>query len=119
MDLKTRIEIIELYYSNRKSSADTLRAYKTMHDLWKDPFKVRTIQRLVQRFQETGSVSDKPKSGRPSLEEEAMVATRAAVSCWFSTDTDTDTDTGLEHDTDTDTDTDRISKLHDTDTGQK
>ena len=70
MDLKTRIEFVELYYSNRKSPAAALRAYKTAHDLRIDPFNVRTIQRLVQRFEETGSVCDKPKSGRPSLEEE-------------------------------------------------
>ena len=70
MDLKTRIKVIQLYYSNGKSPAATLRVYKTAHDLRTDPFNVRSIQRLVQRFEETGSVCDKPKSGRPSLEEE-------------------------------------------------
>lgn len=70
MDLRTRIEIVELYFSNGSSSTAALRAYKTAHNLRRDPFATTTITRLVSRFRETGSVADKPRSGRPSEEEE-------------------------------------------------
>lgn len=70
MDLETRIELVELYFSNDKSASAALRAYKVIHGCHRDPFSVSTISRLVQRFRETGSVNDKPKSGRPSLDED-------------------------------------------------
>ena len=67
MELETGIEIIQLYYSHHKSASSTLRAYKTMQQLNKDPFSVSSISRLVKRFESTGSVYDMPRSGRPSL----------------------------------------------------
>ena len=70
MDLKIRIKVIQPYYSNGKSPAATFLAYKTVHDVGTDYFNLRSIERLVQRFEETGSASDKSKSDRPSLEEE-------------------------------------------------
>ena len=76
MDLETRIEFVELYFTNGKSVSSALRAYKIAHGCHRDPFSVSTISRLIQRFRETGSVADKPRSGRPSLEEdrEATIA---------------------------------------------
>ena len=70
MDLKTRIEVVELYFLNGGSSTAALRAYKTKHNLRRDPFTTSTITRLISRFRETGSVADKPRSGRPSQEDE-------------------------------------------------
>ena len=72
MDLRTRIEIVELYFSNGSSSTAALRAYKTVHNLRRDPFATSTITRLISRFRETGSVADKPRSGRPNEDEERM-----------------------------------------------
>lgn len=65
-----RIQLLELYFANGESSTATLRCFKTRHKLHDDPCTVSTITRLVARFRETGSVMDKPKSGRSSLEEE-------------------------------------------------
>ena len=81
MDLETRIEFLELFLSNGKSTSAALRAYKAAHGCHRDPFSVSTISRLIQRFRETGSVADKPRSGRPSLEDEreATVANELQV----------------------------------------
>lgn len=70
MDLQTRIELIELYFENGRSGSATLRAFKTAHNCHRDPFSVSTILRLIERFRETGSVADRPRSGRPSMEGE-------------------------------------------------
>lgn len=64
MDLQTRIELI----TNGESGSATLRAFKTVHNCHRDRFSVSTILRLIQRFRGTGSVADRPRSGRPSLE---------------------------------------------------
>ena len=65
MDLKTRIELLELYFTNYKSQTATIRAYNTRHKVKKDGISVNTVIRLIDRFYETGSVHDKPRSGRP------------------------------------------------------
>ena len=70
MDITTRIEIVKIFYANGSSPAATLRAYKTLHNLSVDPFNATTISRLIRRFEDTGSVHDRPKSGRPSLVED-------------------------------------------------
>ena len=57
MDLETRIEFVELYFTNGKSASSALRAYKIAHGCHRDPFSVSTISRLIQRFRETGSVA--------------------------------------------------------------
>ena len=69
MDMKTRIELIELYFSNKKSASATIRAYNTAHEIKRGTIHVSSVKRLVQRFHETGSVHNKHRSGRPSLEE--------------------------------------------------
>ena len=73
MDLETRIQLVELYFANGNSASAALRAYKVSHGYHRDPFSASTISRLIQRFRETGSVKDKPRSGRPNLEEERKV----------------------------------------------
>lgn len=72
MDLKTRIELVELYFSNGNSPAAALRAYKTKYSLRSDPFTTSAISRLISKFRETGSVADKLRCGRPSEEEERL-----------------------------------------------
>ena len=69
MDTQTRIELLELYFTKKSASA-AIRAYNTAHQVKRDSISVSTVTRLVTRFYETGSVHDKPRSGRPSLEEE-------------------------------------------------
>ena len=70
--VETRVAIIELFYENRRSAAQTVRAYKTLHQLRHDPFSTSTVARLVEKFKKTGSVLDAPKSGRPSISEDVV-----------------------------------------------
>ena len=70
MDTKTRIEIVELFYVNSRSPSATLRAFKTKHKLVHNPFDVRSVSRLMEKFEKTGSIHDIQRSGRPSLVED-------------------------------------------------
>lgn len=70
IDLETQLEFVELNFSNDKSASAALRAFKTAHGRHLDTFCVSVISRLIRRFRETGSVADKPRSGRPGLEDE-------------------------------------------------
>lgn len=79
MDLKTRTLLIKLFYENGSSAAATLRAFKTLKNLHDDPFPRSTITRLVNKFEETGSVLDAPRAGRPSVNEEEIAIVREAV----------------------------------------
>jgi transposase len=72
LSLKTRIELVQLYYQNGSSSAAALRRYKTQHGLLHDPFSVRTVQNLIRKFEEHGVVVDLPRSGRPSVTQEVV-----------------------------------------------
>ena len=68
MDI-TRIELIELYFLNKKSASASIRAYNTAHEIKRGKNHVSSVKRFVQRCHETGSVHEKTWSGRPSLEE--------------------------------------------------
>ena len=70
MDISTKVEIIELFYSSGQSYTQTIRTYCTKHKCHVTPFSCSTVKRLVDKFKRTGSVVDAPRSGRPSLQEE-------------------------------------------------
>ena len=46
--------------------------FKRERKLHNDPFNTKTIQRIVDRFLETGSVADRHRSGRPGFSEEII-----------------------------------------------
>jgi AraC-like DNA-binding protein len=50
-----------------------------MKNLHNDPFPVSTIIRLIIKFEETGSVIDLPRSGRPSLSESEIQIVKESV----------------------------------------
>ena len=66
LDLKTRIHLVQLYYQNGWSASAALRRFKTENKLIHDPFSVKTVQRLKNKFEENGVVVDLSRSGRPS-----------------------------------------------------
>jgi transposase len=74
MDLKTRITLVRLYYENGSSAAAALRKFKTLHGYHNDPFPASSVQRLVAKFEDCGSVTDLPKSGRPSFSDDVTDA---------------------------------------------
>lgn len=62
-DLRERIEIIKSYYSTGNASA-------TARNFGEHPPQPSTVLRLVKKFEETGSVADKPGRGRKALHED-------------------------------------------------
>ena len=57
--LRQRIQIVEIYYENSRSVTRTLRALRDVYGRNDRPNKA-TIERLMARFKETGSVGDRP-----------------------------------------------------------
>ena len=72
MDLKTRIEVVQCYYASHRSPTAALRLFKQQRGLIQGPFSITTVTRLIAKFEETGSVADKPRSGRPSVTEDTV-----------------------------------------------
>ena len=68
MDLVTKIELLECYIRCDKSATNALREFKRRHNMFKDPFSSAIVYKLMEKFYETGTLHDKPRSGRPSLE---------------------------------------------------
>lgn len=79
MDLQERIEIVQDYYSCGRSPTAALRQFKRRRGLIKDPFDLKTITRLIAKFEETGSVADKPRSGRPPVDDDTVLEVSEAV----------------------------------------
>lgn len=65
MDLQTRINLIRCYYQRNMSPTDALRQYQTENNLRKPPCTLQAMINLCNKFNTTGSVWDKEKSGRP------------------------------------------------------
>ena len=74
-----RIFLIKCYYSNNDSATAALRQFKKERNLIKDPFGVQSILNLVKKFEETGTIHDLPKSGRPSQQDERTAAVEEAL----------------------------------------
>ena len=60
---KQRTKIIELYFENHRSIILTQRAYCRHYNVRQAPNQ-STIDRFVKQFQQQGSVSDLPQTGR-------------------------------------------------------
>ena len=70
MNLDDRLDVVKLFYKSGESATLTLRAFKKLRNLKKDPFSTTAITNLINKFNETKSLHDIPKSGRPSLIDE-------------------------------------------------
>ena len=88
IDLDTRLELVKLYYGSGQSAIATLRAYKAKHKMKHDPFSATSISPLISKFEETKSLHDAPKSGRPSLREERKPAVQASLQSVSSSNSD-------------------------------
>ena len=74
LDLETRLELVKLYYKNNENAAATMRAYKKIKAMRKNPFPLSTLTRLIKKFESTKTLHDLPSRGRPSLEENRVGA---------------------------------------------
>ena len=73
-----RILLVQLYYGNSKSVTDTIRKFSSLKNLRrKEEAPTRhAVQSVIQRFCETGSVADLPRSGRPRRSNEDVDAVK-------------------------------------------
>jgi hypothetical protein len=81
IELADRITLIELYFKNGESVAQTFRAYKTLKNMKGsgDPFHRQTLLNLVHRFRETGNVADLKGRGRPTIAEDVVEAVNTEI----------------------------------------
>ena len=65
-----RTAAVRHFYQSNGDTAETARRLATQFN--KPPTQGRNIKSIVQKFEETGSVFDLPKSGRPKSATGAM-----------------------------------------------
>ena len=68
-----------LWYHKLKSPIAVQR--KFINEFRQDPPYTNSIKRWFKNFMETGSILDRKRSGRPSIDEETVDAVRVAFHC--------------------------------------
>ena len=59
--IKERIDLVRNYYSSGNNASEAARK------AGENPPHASTVMRLIRKFEESGSVADKARSGRPSV----------------------------------------------------
>ena len=54
---------------------------KFRYEFGQDPLNINSIKKWFKNFLETGSILDRKRSGRPSIDEETVDAVRVAFHC--------------------------------------
>lgn len=85
LSLQQRIALVRYFYIQNGQATKALLAYRRDNEMKKPvgPCSVRALRALVAKFEETGSVLDAPRAGRPeavSAKTEAVQGTIAAIS---------------------------------------
>ncbi|GFS41462.1 DUF4817 domain-containing protein [Nephila pilipes] len=67
--------LVKLFYMNEESEIVALRKFRFQKNVQtgKRPLTLADLIKLVQRFEETGSLEDRVRSGRPSLRQPLSV----------------------------------------------
>ena len=79
-----RVQLMKAFYKSGESPIGALRLYSTDRGLKNFICSESTVRKLIQRFEEmrceeTGSVADLPRSGRPMIEESVVKSARDTV----------------------------------------
>ena len=74
IDLQDRIMLLKLFYKNNECVTQTLRSFNTLKNIKKtcDSISPAAVRSIISRFNETGSVQDKARSGRQSSSVEKV-----------------------------------------------
>ncbi|GFT90137.1 DUF4817 domain-containing protein [Nephila pilipes] len=72
---KGKALLVKLFYMNGESAIVVLRKFRLQKNVQtgKKPLSVADLIKLVERFEETGSLEDRVRSGRPSLRQTLSV----------------------------------------------
>ena len=76
MDLKTRRDLLRCYYANGNSPIAAIRAFCTENGNCQHPCNPTTVSKLVQRFEETFSLHDKPRKAEEVRRKNAVVSSK-------------------------------------------
>ncbi|GFT77636.1 DUF4817 domain-containing protein [Nephila pilipes] len=78
---KDKALLVKLFYTNEESATVALRKFLLQKNMktGKEPLTVAGLTKLVQRFEETGSLEDRVRSGRPSLRQTCSVRIAAEM----------------------------------------
>lgn len=83
LNKKERALIVKLFYQNESNASAALRAYRRMKNLRRGPMSSSAVQRMIRKFEETGSLDVAPGRGRratqPATVDEVAIATAAAA----------------------------------------
>lgn len=68
-----RIALVKCFYACGKSAEETTRLYNSQHED-RVPVDGTTLRKLIKRFEQTGSVADRKRPGRPSTKTDDISA---------------------------------------------
>ena len=77
---KERLEIENIYQLNGQNAAQTLSVYQKNHVLCRSMCTVKAVWGLIYKFEETGCICDRLRSGRPSVPVETIVEVHQTIS---------------------------------------
>lgn len=72
VELNDRISLVRAYYQSGNSATAALRRFNQENNRKFNICSEATVRSLIQRFEELGTVEDRPRSGRPRVSEEAI-----------------------------------------------
>lgn len=72
LTIQQRIELVELYYEKGRSPTDAIRAYCRINNVRRICDR-KTVEDLIKKFKETGSVHDAPRKGRPTISDDTVM----------------------------------------------
>jgi hypothetical protein len=76
-----RISLIECFYSSGRNFANAIQAYQKQFGIKTSsrPCSIRALRRLVEKFEKLGTVSDAPRTGRPSVSSKRVSRIKRTV----------------------------------------
>lgn len=85
LTLQERVALVRFFYWHHGQASEALSAYRQDHDIKKTwgPCTMKALRALVAKFEETGSVLDAPRAGRPgtvSARKEMVQGSLTAIS---------------------------------------
>ena len=72
--------VVKLFYKNGESATKALRQFSTLKGIKakKNPISLKGILNAVHRFEETGRLEHRPRSGRPSVSATAFLLSKVS-----------------------------------------
>ncbi len=79
MNPQNKALLVRLYYENQHSESLAFRRYQSVRNVKKPPCTRQTLLNLVKKFEETGNLCDRKRSGRPQVQPEVIESIASAI----------------------------------------